>query len=58
MEKIYLNATEVAKICDVGRSRAYEIINAANEELAKSGKYVIRHRVSKSFLFKFLGLEE
>ena len=56
MESLYLKAKDVAAICNVGLSQAYKIINAANDQAAKEGKYVINHRVSRQFLFKFLGI--
>lgn len=50
MDKLMLNADEVADALDVSRTRAYAIIREMNEELKKAGYLTICGRVPRAFL--------
>lgn len=51
-ENILLNAKQVAKIMNVGVSRAYEIMRDLNKELKTKGFYTIPNRISKVYLLE------
>lgn len=49
MEKVYLNAKDVAGIMDVSVSKAYQVIRTLNKELKEQGYLVVDGKVSKRF---------
>jgi hypothetical protein len=50
----YLYAKDVAKLLNVGTSKAYELIAEANEKLKAKGKYVIPGRVPRKLFMEQL----
>ena len=54
--KIFLNADDVAKICEVKKSTAYNIIKTVNKEMEKKGYIVIRGKVNSTYFLERLGL--
>lgn len=57
MEDILLDVQDVSKICNVKINTAYGIIRALNDELRKKGNFIIRGRVSKSYLCERLNIK-
>lgn len=53
-----LTAEEVASICKVKISKAYQIIRVLNKELEKKGFLTLRGRVNREYLLERLGLKE
>lgn len=54
----FLTAEEVAKLCKVKTTKAYNIMKEVNEEMKEKGYMIIRGRVNRKFLYKKLGLEK
>ena len=50
----YLYVDDVAKLLNIGKSKAYELIAEANEKLSKKGKYVIPGRVPRKLFMEQL----
>lgn len=50
----YLYADDVAKLLNVGTSKAYELIAEANKKLQAKGKYVIPGRVPRKLFMEQL----
>jgi len=57
MKKL-ISATEVAEICQVKQSKAYNIIRQINYEMESKGYVVIKGRVNRDYLFERLGILE
>lgn len=54
----YITANEIMEILGVGRSKAYEIVRAMNEELKSAGYNVIKGKVPvRYFQKKYYGCE-
>lgn len=53
----FLRVEEVAKMCQISKCKAYEIMREVNAGLENDGYITIRGRVNKKALFKKLGLE-
>lgn len=51
-ENVLLNAKQVAKIMNIGTSRAYEVMRELNRELKTKGFYTIPNRISKIYLME------
>lgn len=51
-ENVLLNAKQVAKIMNIGTSRAYEVMRELNRELKTKGFYTIPNRISKNYLME------
>lgn len=45
----FITAAEIMEVCQVGRSKAYQIINKLNKELEAKGKIVIAGKVNRKF---------
>lgn len=59
MEKIFLNAAEVAKTLGISEAHAYKIIRKLNEELNEKGMITISGKISKKyFAERVYGYEE
>lgn len=50
----YLYAKDVAKLLNIGKSKAYELIAEANEKLKAKGKYVIPGRIPRKLFMEQL----
>ncbi len=50
----YLYAEDVAKLLNIGRSKAYEMISEVNKLLETQGKYVLPGRVPKKLFMEQL----
>jgi hypothetical protein len=53
----YINAKELMKIAPIGRTKAYEIIKAVNEELKAMGKITIRGKAPRGYTLEKLALK-
>lgn len=54
-----LTAKDIAEMCDISESKAYQIIRQLNDELKAKGYLVFRGRVSRVyFLEKMYGMKE
>ncbi|GLI57773.1 hypothetical protein PM10SUCC1_32870 [Propionigenium maris DSM 9537] len=53
-----LNAADVAEICQVKISKAYNIIREVNQEMEAEGYLVIKGRVNREYLFGRLGISK
>jgi hypothetical protein len=53
-----IGVAEVAEICQVKMSKAYNIIRQINEEMEAKGYLVIKGRVNIEYLFERLGITE
>ena len=47
-----LKAADVAKILQIGESKAYTIIREMNQELKEAGYYTVRGRISAAYFEK------
>lgn len=47
---------EVAKLCNVGNGKAYQIIREVNKEMKEKGYLIIRGRVNKLYLLERFGI--
>lgn len=48
-EKLFLTATDVAKILRTSEATAYRIIRDLNEELKKKGKIILPGKISRRY---------
>lgn len=53
-----MTAQEVSDMYGCGRTKAYEIVQQLNRELAKKGKITVRGRVPRRYFEERLGLVE
>lgn len=54
-----LTAKDIAEMCDISESKAYQIIRQLNDELKAKGYLVFRGRVSRVyFLEKMYGMKQ
>ena len=51
MEKLFLNAEEVAEIMDISTAYAYKVIQRMNKELAKRGFITMQGRIDRKYFF-------
>lgn len=51
-ENVLLNAKQVAKIMNIGTSRAYDVMRELNQELTIKGFYTIPNRISRVYLLE------
>ena len=59
MSRQVLTAKDIAEMCDISESKAYQIIRRLNEELDNAGYLVFRGRVSRAyFMEKMYGMKE
>lgn len=49
MEKLFLNAQEIAEACDCSKQKAYLIIRQANEELKAKGFLVQQGKLPRKY---------
>lgn len=49
MEKLFLNAQEIAEACDCSKQKAYLIIRQANEELKEKGFLVQQGKLPRKY---------
>lgn len=58
LEKLYLNAQDVAELLDISIGHSYKILREMNESLRNAGFIVIAGRVpTKLFKEKYYGLD-
>lgn len=55
--ELLLDATMVAKICNVSRSKAYSIIQQLNKELKSKNYMVIAGKVPRQYFLKRFNLD-
>lgn len=53
-----ITVEEVAKLCNVGNGKAYQIIREVNKEMKEKGYLTIRGRVNKLYLLERFGIEK
>ena len=53
----YITASELMKIAPIGKTKAYEIIKAVNEELKAMGKITIRGKAPREYTLKKMALK-
>ncbi|MFR5674209.1 MAG: hypothetical protein ACLUD5_14305 [Agathobacter rectalis] len=59
MNKQVLTAKDIAEICSVSESKAYDVIRQLNTELEKGGYITFRGRISKAYFYeKMYGMKE
>lgn len=59
MTQQVLRAKDIAEMCQISESKAYQIIKQLNDELKEKGFIVFRGRVSKVyFMEKMYGMKE
>lgn len=59
MTQQVLRAKDIAEMCQISESKAYQIIKQLNDELKEKGFIVFRGRVSKMyFMEKMYGMKE
>lgn len=56
--KRLIGASEVAEICQVKSSKAYDIIRRINREMEAKGYLIIKGRVNREYLFERLGISK
>lgn len=49
MEKLFLNAQEIAEACDCSKQKAYLIIRQANEELKQKGFLIQQGKLPRKY---------
>lgn len=52
MESQVLTAKDIAEICGISQSKAYQTIKRLNDELEKSGYLTFRGRVSRAYFYE------
>lgn len=52
MEKLFLNADEVAQMCDCSKQKAYLIIRKANESLREQGYLTQNGKLPRKYFLK------
>lgn len=52
MEKLFLNADEVAQMCDCSKQKAYLIIRKANESLREQGYLTQNGKLPRKYFFE------
>lgn len=59
MSKQVLTAQDIAEICQISTSKAYQVIRRLNDELEKEGYLTFRGRVSRAYFYeKMYGMKE
>lgn len=59
MTQQVLRAKDIAEMCQISESKAYQIIKQLNDELKEKGFLVFRGRVSRAyFMEKMYGMKE
>lgn len=54
-----LTAKDIAEMCDISESKAYQIIRRLNDELKEKGFLTFRGRVSRAYFYeKMYGMKE
>ena len=53
-----ITVEEVAKLCNVGNGKAYQIIREVNKEMKEKGYLIIRGRDNKLYLLERFGIEK
>ena len=53
----YITASELMKIAPIGKTKAYEIIKAVNEELKAMGKITIRGKAPRGYTLEKLTIK-
>lgn len=54
-----LTAKDIAEMCNVSESKAYQIIKRLNDELQAAGYLTFRGRVSRAYFYeKMYGMKE
>ena len=54
-----LTAKDIAEMCDISESKAYQIIRRLNDELQDAGYLTFRGRVSRAYFYeKMYGMKE
>lgn len=53
-----LSVKDVMEVLCVSKSKAYQIIQKLNEEMKQQGYLVVRGRVSKTYFYERMGLQE
>lgn len=53
----YITASELMKIAPIGKTKAYEIIKAINEELKARGYITIRGKAPRSYTLEKLAIK-
>lgn len=53
-----LPVKDVMKVLCVSKSKDYQIIQKLNEEMKQQGYLVVRGRVSKTYFYERMGLQE
>lgn len=54
----FVGAKEVAEICQVGLTKAYDIIKNLNMELEKKGFMTLRGKINRKYLLERFKIEE
>jgi hypothetical protein len=54
----YITAAQLMEIVPIGRTKAYEIIKAINEELKAMGKITIRGKAPRGYTLEKLALKK
>ena len=54
----YITASELMKIAPIGKTKAYEIIKAVNEELKAMGKITIRGKAPRGYTLEKLAIKK
>lgn len=59
MSRQVLTAKEIAELCQISESKAYETIRKLNRELEKAGYITFRGRVSRVYFYeKMYGMKD
>ena len=53
----YISAAQLMEIVPIGRTKAYEIIKAVNEELKAMGKITIRGKAPRGYTLEKLAIK-
>lgn len=53
MDKLFLNAQEIAEACDCSKQKAYLIIRQANEELKQKGFLTQQGKLPRKYFLKW-----
>ena len=57
--KVYMDASDIADLLDISKSKAYEIIRQLNAELEKDGYLVLSGKVPTAYFYKkWYGMEQ
>lgn len=53
-----IGVTEVMKILDCSKAKAYQVMRELNQEFEEQGFLTIRGKINKSYLLKRVGIEK